>query len=128
MNVNGVDGGGAAVSYSVKAAVQRWDDDSGCNKTACIDPQTPLPPAHGGYTWRATLKPQVGRGVFTIQASTAASSSASVTIRRVTYGDVWFCSGQSNMDLETYYTFSADTLQQQIRRVKDTGVRPTPLR
>ena len=30
------------------------------------------------------------------------------------FGDVVLCSGQSNMALETYYTFSADTLKAEV--------------
>jgi sialate O-acetylesterase len=37
-----------------------------------------------------------------------------VTIKRVTFGDVYVCSGQSNMALEAFYTFSADQLKEEI--------------
>jgi hypothetical protein len=83
--------------YTVTAAVSRWVDDSGCNTTACIDGRTPLPPAHGLFTWRAELKPQpTAGGVYTITAATSGSdANSTITLARVTYGDVYFCSGAS---------------------------------
>jgi hypothetical protein len=126
--VDGTSGGGAAVSYSVAAVVTPWTSTSGCNATACIDPKTPLPPPHGKFVWRALLQPQpAGGGAFTIvvkaSAGHAAPPNSTLMLRRVTYGDVYFCSGQSNMALETYFTFSADTLQAEIRAGKYSGLR-----
>jgi hypothetical protein len=124
--VSGTDGNGATVGYSVRAAISPWKQTSGCNSTACIDPRTPLPPAHGAFTFRATLHPHPAGGHFTITARSAAASegaNTTITLQRVTYGDVYFCSGQSNMALETYYTFSAQTLQTEIRAGKFRGLR-----
>ncbi len=111
--------------YSVPATLSAWVDDSGCNATGCIDARTPLPPAHGQFIWRAELKPQpTAGGVYTITAATAGSAANStITLARVTYGDVYFCSGQSNMALEMYYTFSADTLKAEIADGKYSGLR-----
>lgn len=111
--------------YTVPATLSSWADDSGCNTTGCIDARTPLPPAHGKFTWRAELKPQpTAGGVYTVTAVTSGSAANStITLARVTYGDVYFCSGQSNMALETYYTFSADTLKAEIAGGKYSGLR-----
>ena len=42
------------------------------------------------------------------------SVKSSASLLDVTFGDVWLCSGQSNMALETYYTFSADALKAEV--------------
>ena len=76
------------VSYSVNADAAAKADDGG----------TP--------TWKAFLKPMKAGGSYTI---TATGSAGSATLEHVTLGDVYFCSGQSNMALSTHYTFSADT-------------------
>ena len=52
--------------------------------------------------WKALLPPAEAGGSFTI---TASAGTEAVSIRRVTFGDVYFCSGQSNMDLALQYTF-----------------------
>lgn len=93
--VSGTDGKGQAVSYKVPGTVSAWAGG------ADIHPSTPPPPPHGKYVWRAQLKPQEAGGSLTITASNGAVNGTA-TIARVTHGDVWFCSGQSNMALETY--------------------------
>jgi len=53
-----------------------------------------------GYaTWKAFLKPADAGGNYTINASCSGCKYSNVTsaLNDVTFGDVWFCSGQSNM-------------------------------
>ena len=52
-------------------------------------------------TWKALLHPHAEYGGnVTVTASCAGcSGNTSATISDLTYGDVWFCSGQSNMEL-----------------------------
>lgn len=121
--VNGTNGAGAPISYVVTASVSPWSDTSGCNGTACIDPRTPLPSHHGAFTFKAILRPEKAGGTFTITASEAGDASSAITLERISFGDVYFCSGQSNMALETYFTFSADTLQAEIRGGKYAQLR-----
>jgi len=113
-----VKGGGRAQAhqYKVAAAVMPWTDDTGCNATACVDPKTPLPPAHGHFVWRALLQPHAAGGELTVTVTAASASepNATQTLERLTMGDVYFCSGQSNMALQTYFTFSAATLRAEI--------------
>jgi hypothetical protein len=94
-----VSGGAAADAspYSVMVTPTPWVDTSGCNRTGCIDAKTPLPPAHGAFVWRAELKPQPeAGGHYTIVAAdgTPSSGNGTIALERVTYGDVYFCSGQ----------------------------------
>ena len=104
--VEGSDAKGSAVSYSVDAAVERWDG------AAIVNPDTPAEPEHGGYTWWATLRAASAGGEYSITADDGSPNAT--RLDRVTFGDVFFCSGQSNMALETFYTFSADTLKAEI--------------
>ena len=66
--------------------------------------------------WKVMLPAHAAGTGFTLTA-TAQSLSASpteggartadkITLERVAFGDVWFCSGQSNMELGLYYTFT----------------------
>jgi hypothetical protein len=112
-------------SYTVAATVRPWVDTSGCNATACIDPKTPLPPSHGAFVFSAVLQPQLAAGgSFQVTATTAGGgANSSIVLRDVTYGDVYYCSGQSNMALETFYTYSADSLKQEIAAGKYSQLR-----
>jgi hypothetical protein len=91
-------GSGGGGGYTVTATVSHWVSTSGCNATKCIDPKTPLPTQHGGYTWVAELHPTAEPGgQYTVSASKGSGVNETITLERVTYGDVYFCSGQSNM-------------------------------
>ena len=109
LSVEGQDGDGASVSYRVEASLSPWDGGQ-------------WGPSHGGTVWRATLRPtSVAGGSLRLTAAAAANSSDSAAIANLTIGDVWFCSGQSNMALETYYTYSADTLKAEITAAGGSG-------
>lgn len=113
----------AAAPYTVHATVAPWVNTTGAcmpmqqpngTMAGCTDPRTPSMPDHGEFTWVASLKPQPkAGGSFVITVSTA-GANGTLTLERITYGDVYYCSGQSNMALEMYYTFSADSLKAEI--------------
>ncbi|CAK0871817.1 unnamed protein product [Prorocentrum cordatum] len=113
--VAGADAAGAAVSYEVAAEVSSWGGDS-------WQPDTQPAPPHGPWVWRAVLRTAAAGGEYTITASDG-STHGSASIERVTFGDVWFCSGQSNMALMTYFTFSADALKEEVQQGKYANVR-----
>jgi sialate O-acetylesterase len=50
-------------------------------------------------TWRVVLdaRPAGGDYAATVACAACAGGSAAATIRDLTFGDVWFCGGQSNM-------------------------------
>ena len=50
-------------------------------------------------TWQVALAPAVGsmKPVTVTATADAADADAAITLVDVLYGDVWFCSGQSNM-------------------------------
>ena len=73
-------------------------------------------PAHPGTNysyWKAALKPHPAGGNATLTASStlrhAPSSTSSSTISRVTFGDLWLCSGQSNMELPMLHEHGRNT-------------------
>ena len=116
VSVTGSDGAGKAVKYDVPASVTPWTGG------ADTHPDTPPPPPHGDFVWAAALQPAAAGGALTVSASNG-GTNGTATIERVTHGDVFFCSGQSNMALETYYTFSADTLKAEIAAGKFSKLR-----
>jgi len=64
--------------------------------TVTFDNQTKVVTADQDGKWRVTLDPMVAS--FTPRILTAATSVGSVSVTNVLVGDVWFASGQSNMD------------------------------
>ena len=52
--------------------------------------------------WKALLTAQPAGGAFTIKAT---CGDASASLHDVTFGDVWLCTGQSNMELNMGFTF-----------------------
>jgi hypothetical protein len=89
-------------------------------------------PGGANYTaiWKAYLRPTKAGGSFTISAKcltgcgTGADAARNVaTIQRCTYGDVYFCSGQSNMALPLLHTFSAKQVQEEMQAGKYSKLR-----
>lgn len=113
--VDGTDDKFNTIAYRVEAQISKWEGNA-------TYPFTPKPPPHGNWVWRAVLKPATAGGAYTITV-TDGTTNGSAVIERVTFGDVWFCSGQSNQALETFYTFSADTLKEEIRSGKYNNIR-----
>jgi sialate O-acetylesterase len=111
VRVLGVDAAGAKVSYVLAATV--------APQTAQGFYPRGAPPVHGAFTWRVALRAATG-GVYTI---TANDGSQNASLSDCVIGDVYFCSGQSNMALETFYTFSADTLKAEVRAGKWRNIR-----
>ncbi len=62
--------------------------------TVAIDGQTVAVKADAAGCWRAVLHKHAAGGPFTL---TATGAKNAVTAANVLFGEVWFCSGQSNM-------------------------------
>jgi hypothetical protein len=60
----------------------------------------------GGYSWKAFLRPTTAGGDITI---TAKSGALTATVSHATFGDVWYCAGQSNMALPLIHTISRNS-------------------
>jgi sialate O-acetylesterase len=83
---------GTAVTVSVT-------DDS----TGLVELTAPPVGVNAQGEWKALLPPHAAGTGFTVTASTGKSG---IVLHRISFGDVWFCSGQSNMELPVYYTFT----------------------
>ena len=61
-------------------------------------------------TWKVLLHPTAAGGDYTITAACTGCSAedtiTSASIKHVTFGDMWYCTGQSNMWLPVQYSFS----------------------
>eukprot|EP00039_Didymoeca_costata_P002481 m.60480 g.60480 ORF g.60480 m.60480 type:complete len:832 (+) comp11324_c0_seq1:88-2583(+) len=117
VTVNGKAENGSSFDYTVSnVLISPWVDTTGCNETQCVFSSTHPMPQHGDYVWRAELQASPAHGGnLTITVSQKQDTNiSSINITNITYGDVFFCSGQSNMALELYYTFSAETLRQEV--------------
>eukprot|EP00040_Diaphanoeca_grandis_P042178 m.264329 g.264329 ORF g.264329 m.264329 type:complete len:830 (+) comp55607_c0_seq1:15-2504(+) len=86
-------------SYSIAATIQ----------------QGPL-----GLQWKALLKAAPSGGSYTL---TLEQGTTSVAIVNVTFGDVWYCGGQSNMALPILHTFSRNISRDAILSGKYSNIR-----
>jgi hypothetical protein len=83
------------------ARVWGYSSQPGQNVTVTVSGQKPVrafsvdyPGVQGGV-WTATLAPQNGPGPVTIEATDGQNK---ISLSDVLFGDVWICSGQSNME------------------------------
>lgn len=79
-------------------------------------------------TWKATLKSAAAGGSYTIKANCLQGCTGSVTLRDVTFGDVWYCNGQSNMALPFRFTYARNATISAIRGGKVGDIRVTGLK
>ena len=75
----------------------------------CGFAQGPSPTA-----WKAKLRPTPAGGSYTIRVRASGLPGKTLVLRRVTFGEVFFCSGQSNMALALEYTFSKPALDKAV--------------
>ena len=85
--------GAEAVSYTVNALINAADG-----------------------TWKAYLKPGAAGGVYAITAGCTHGCTGTASIADVTFGDVWYCAGQSNMALPVQYTYARNASNAKIKR------------
>jgi sialate O-acetylesterase len=79
----------------------------GAKVAVTIDGNVAETTADASGHWSAMLPAHAAGGPFTLTAK--ATPGKSQTIKDVLYGDVWLCSGQSNMELQVRYTTNAYT-------------------
>ena len=63
LSVHGTDARGKAVSYMAPAEVKVWQGRGD------VHPDTPPPPPHGNWVWRAALHPSEAGGSLTVSVS-----------------------------------------------------------
>jgi len=97
-------------------------------------PPVTVPIAQDG-TWKALLPAQPAGGNWTVTASCKLCSSgvgpdggSTVVLRNVAFGDVFFCSGQSNMELALSFTFSRNASIAALRAGNYSNIRMTQAR
>jgi hypothetical protein len=75
--------------------------------------------------WKASLPPMPSGGSFELHASAPAifAGTGSQMLTDITFGDVWFCSGQSNMWLPVHYTFTRNATFEAVRKGKYRNIR-----
>ena len=72
-----------------------------------LSPNAQVDATINGSGWIAYLRPQAAGGDFTLTAECIGCTNQSASVlSNVTFGDVWYCSGQSNMWLPMEYSFS----------------------
>lgn len=87
-----------AASYTVKADILSFDAKA------------------GNLTWKALLKPHAEQGgnlTITARCSSCLNTTAT-TVEGLTYGDVWFCAGQSNMELPMAHALTRNRTYDQV--------------
>ena len=77
----------------ILAPVWGWTDP-GLKVTVAMSGKTATAVADAGGRWQAKIGPFAAGGPFTLTVS----GPQSVTVNDVLLGDVWICSGQSNME------------------------------
>jgi sialate O-acetylesterase len=97
----------SGAAYKVQAAVSKLGPG-------------PTNPGGAAYKWKAFLHPTKAGGDLTITATSGAHSSS---ISHLTFGDVWYCSGQSNMALPLGHTMSRNISADAIRAGKYKNLR-----
>ncbi|GBG30336.1 Sialate O-acetylesterase [Hondaea fermentalgiana] len=84
--------------------------------------------AQGGQTWRHALPPFAPHGDTGFRIELISGSAGNVSLHNVAFGDVWFCSGQSNMALGIKNTFSFRTVRDDLRNATFAGQNGSLLR
>eukprot|EP00928_Gymnodinium_smaydae_P062080 TRINITY_DN46016_c0_g1_i1.p1 TRINITY_DN46016_c0_g1~~TRINITY_DN46016_c0_g1_i1.p1 ORF type:complete len:801 (-),score=129.37 TRINITY_DN46016_c0_g1_i1:4-2379(-) len=78
--------------------------------------------------WKVVLEPMDVGGSFDVTASCRGcaprdQAAPASSLRNVTFGDVWFCSGQSNMWLPMHFAFSRNRTYDAVRKGKYRNIR-----
>jgi sialate O-acetylesterase len=79
------------------------------NKTYTTKSRSEIANAQNESIWSVTLDSVSNEGPFNITVSQLSTSGVllNITIRNVLFGDVWICSGQSNMQMTVGMTYNA---------------------
>lgn len=144
---DGVNFAGAFTDHAVlqrapqRAAVYGVVASSSCNLTASTgvalslwrDAHTPVYPIKAQHVefvncsyirWKAALLPMPAGGSYELRAGVdGANEDTHVRLKDITFGDVWFCSGQSNMWLPVHFSFSRNATFEAVRKGKYKTIR-----
>lgn len=131
VNVTLLDSNGnilAVAAAAINSTHQAFGPDWGvrpCPKDACppYDMESFNPFGVPIPTWKALLPPMPAGGDYTVVVTCAGCEAPSLTISNVTFGAVWYCSGQSNMWLPVLHTFSRNDTARNISAGHYTNIR-----
>ena len=121
--VYGYLGSAAASTSSVIVTVVKEDDLSSYTVNASVNIEK--------KTWKAFLTPEAKPGGnYTITVKCTSGCQTSMTLNSITFGNVWYCGGQSNMALPFQYTYARNTTISEIQNGKygDSDIRITGLK
>jgi hypothetical protein len=106
--------GGTAVSVKLSSTTT-----SSSKSTAAINATLS---AGGG--WKACFPPNAVGGDYTVTATcTGCTNTTTALLEHVTFGDVWYCSGQSNMALPVVHSYSRNISHDAILAGKYANIR-----
>lgn len=98
-----VSAGATSVTVTVSDGKTSYDVVAKVGKDATHQPFGYVDPGSGAnlptvnVTWKAMLRPTTAGGDYTITAKcTGCTGNTTATLEHVTFGDMWYCSGQSN--------------------------------
>ena len=83
----------------------------------------------GTLTWRAQLKPHAHYGgnlTLAAVCKTGCTDTNTTIVTDLTYGDVWFCAGQSNMELPMTHALTRNRTYEAIDQLSMYVVYPLP--
>ena len=107
-----------------RTAWQQIGKDATHQPFGYVDPKTGSQLPVIANTWKALLHPTTAGGDYTITATChGCVSNTTATLSHVTFGDFWYCSGQSNMWLPVQYTFSRNKTVAAIKAGKFRNIR-----
>ena len=79
-------------------------------------------------TWKAYLKPHPAGGSYKITAKCESGCTGSIELMDATFGDVWYCAGQSNMALPFQHTYARNSTLAAIKKGTLGDIRITGLK
>jgi sialate O-acetylesterase len=127
LNFSAVFGNGMVLQHSAKAAVYGLANMGEkvrvtlTNADSGLIEEVPPTTAFADGSWKVLLASQTPGGNFTIQAS--GDSGAGATLSSVSFGDVWLCSGQSNMELGLTHTLTRNESYAALKANKYSNIR-----
>ena len=133
LGTNATKGGATTVTITVAGAANTANNsgsssafDATASYTVSYTVQATVNADRG--TWKAFLKPTAAGGSYSIKAAcTGGGCTGGAEIKSVTFGDVWYCAGQSNMALPVQFTYARNASIDKIKAGKGGDIRFTGL-
>ena len=113
---------------TLNTTVQTFGPDWGVRPClSCPDIDPPFNPFYSPLaSWKVLLPPMPAGGNYSITVSCdtcSPSAPTTATISNIVFGDMWFCSGQSNMWLPVQHTYQRNETARNISAGKYSNIR-----